>query len=284
MSEVHAQGNNEACQPETRHLIQLADNLDDFVVVLRLDGTCAWCNRSFANLLGAERESLLGKAYPLPELRELMVHRARESVETWVQLESGQNRLIRFNADAGLDTEGCVESLLITGRDLTPFYRLQHPLAAAGDKGLLLASDDQVQARIKHALDRAQRAQEYVGFMAIQVSGTGQQDLASQADVLNQVVASVRQKIRQGDTLARLESGAYLLVLEQIDCPEAIGTVVEKFSALLHEGAPELETGYAINTGVAISPDDGVETAELIERAQQAMQRAIMDEQQIAYF
>lgn len=283
MSEVHVQGKVEGFQLENRHLLQLADSLDELMVVLRLDGTCAWCNQSFARLLDAERESLLGQAYPLHELREVMVSRPQDRLDTWVHLSSGDPRLIQFKAVAGLDDEGCVESVLITGRDVTAFHRLQNPLTSGLDMGLLPASESQVQARIEHALDRAQRAQEYVGFMAIHISAGPEVDADSSA-VLPQLVDLVRQKIRQGDTLAQLDSGAYLLVLEQIDCPEAITTVVEKFSTLLQEHAAGHDNTFVINAGVAISPDDGLKATELTDRAQQAMQRAIMKEERVCYF
>lgn len=283
MSEVHAQGKVEGFQLENRHLLQLADNLDELMVVLRLDGTCAWCNQSFARLLDTERDSLLGQAYPLYELREVMVSRPQDVVETWVQLKSGELRLIQFKAAAGLDEDGCVESVLVTGRDITAFHRLQNPLTSGSDMGLLPAAESQVQARIEHALDRAQRAQEYVGFMAIHISAGPELETDSSA-VLPQLVDLVRQKIRQGDTLAQLDSGAYLLVLEQIDCPEAITTVVEKFSLLLQEHAAGHNDTFVINAGVAISPDDGLKAAELTDRAQQAMQRAIMNEERVCYF
>ena len=284
MSEKYAPLVNEDQLPAGRHLLQLMDNLEELVVVLRLDGTCAWCNQAFANLLGHSREALVGKAYPLPELRELMVAKPREQVESWVTLEDGSARLIRFTADTGLDVEDCVESLLIVGRDMTAFYRLQHPLQGVTDTGLLSATDAKIQARIEHALHRAQRAQEYVGFMAIQVSGGQIRDELQQTAVLNRLVENLRQHIRMGDTLARLDSGAYLLVLEQIDCPEAITAVVDKIAAALDESAPADMGGFAINAGVATSPDDGFAAPELIDRAQQAMQRAIADDLRVRYF
>lgn len=285
MSEKYAPLVNKDRLPADRHLLQLMDSLDELVVVLRLDGTCAWCNRAFANLLGSLRESLIGKAYPLPELRELMVAKPRESIESWVQIENRGARLIRFTAEAGTDAEGCVESLLIIGRDMTPFYRLQHPMQSSSDTGVLMASDPKTLARIEHALHRAQRAQEYIGFMAIQVSGGGRnRDEVQQEAVLCRLIENVRQHIRLGDTLAKLGSGAYLLVLEQIDCPEAIMVVVDKIAAALDECSPADMDGFAINAGVATSPDDGFVVPELIDRAQQAMQRAIADNQRVCYF
>lgn len=268
-----------------QHLMQLMDGLDELVMVLRLDGTCAWCNRAFAELLGKPRDELLGKAYPLPQLRELMVAEPQEKVEAWVETAEKGMRLIQLGAVSGQDTEGCVESLLISGRDMTPLYRLQHPLNVLTNGELLPVTAPHAAARIEHALQRAQRADEYVVFLALQITGAEPAtDENGYSASLERVAAALQQKIRQGDTLARLDSGAYLLVLEQVDCPEAITVVVDKLSAALSENQPADLPALAVNIGVAISPDDGCEPLELVDRAQQAMQRAIMNDETICYF
>jgi len=268
-----------------QHLMQLMDSLGELVMMLRLDGTCAWCNLAFAEFLGKPREALLGKAYPLPELRELMVTEPPHTIETWVDAGEKGMRLIRLNAVSGLDAEGCVESLLITGRDMTPLYRLQHPLHVIGSSDLLSVTAPQTTARIEHALQRGQRAEEYVVFLALQISGAeAALDENGYSASLERIAIALQQKIRQGDTLARLDSGAYLLVLEQVDCPEAIAAVVDKLSSALSENQPADLPALAVNIGVAISPDDGAEPLELVDRAQQAMQRAIMNDEKICYF
>lgn len=268
-----------------QHLMQLMDSLGELVMMLRLDGTCAWCNRAFAEFLGKPREALLGKAYPLPELRELMVTEPPHTIETWVDAGEKGMRLIRLNAASGLDVEGCVESLLVTGRDMTPLYRLQHPLHVIGSSDLLSVTAPQTTARIEHALQRGQRAEEYVVFLALQISGAeAALDENGYSASLERIATALQQKIRQGDTLARLDSGAYLLVLEQVDCPEAIAAVVDKLSSALSENQPADLPALAVNIGVAISPDDGAEPLELVDRAQQAMQRAIMNDEKICYF
>ncbi|MBV0933566.1 diguanylate cyclase domain-containing protein [Marinobacterium weihaiense] len=265
-----------------RHLMQLMDGLDELVVVLRLDGTCAWCNLAFARLLDKPREALVGKAYPLSALREVMVTEPGEGVETWVEVPDVGARLIRFSAMSGQDTEGCVETLLITGRDMTPLFRLQHPLSVETPDQLLPATAPETLARIKHSLQRAQRADEYVAFMALQISGTGMTE-SGYSLALTSMSQALQQNIRQGDTLARLDSGAYLLVIEQVDCPDAIQVVAEKLSAALVQTQPADMAAPSVHIGAAISPDDGEEPHELVDLALQAMQRAIMTDMPLCH-
>jgi len=268
-----------------QHLMQLMDSLGELVMVLRLDGTCAWCNSAFAEFLGKPRETMLGKAYPLPELRELMVTEPPITIETWVDEGEKGIRLIRLNAVPGFDFEGCVESILITGSDMTPLYRLHHPLHLACNNVLLPVTAPQIVSRIEHALQLGQRAEEYVVFLALQITGADLTvDESGYRASLERISTALQQKIRQGDTFARLDSGAYLLVLEQMDCPEAIAAVVDKLSAALIQHQPEGLHVLAVNIGVAVNPDDGAEPMELIDRAQQAMQRAIMNDEKVCYF
>lgn len=268
-----------------QHLMQLMDGLDELVMVLSLDGTCTWCNLAFARLAGKARNDMLGKAYPLSQLRELMVAEPQHVVEAWVEVGDKGLRLIRLSAVSGVDAEGCVDSLLVTGRDLTPMYRLQHPLSMVSGGQLVSVTAPQTAARIEHALQRAQRADEYVAFLALQISGAAPAVNENGYNAsLERMAMALQQKIRQGDTLARLESGAYLLVLEQVDCPEAISVVVDKLSDTLEDNQPADLPALAVNIGVAISPDDGCDPLELVDRAQQAMQKAIMADEQICYY
>lgn len=267
-----------------QHLMQLMDGLDELVVILRLDGTCAWCNQAFARLLGEPREAFMGKAYPLPVLREVMVAEPGEAVESWVSVPERGMRLIQFSAESGQDADGCVQSLLITGRDMTPLFRLQHPLNVAETGELLPATAPETAARIEHALQRAQRSDEYVVFLALQVSGAYADINESGYSVaLAGITSALQQKIRQGDTLARLDAGAYLLVIEQVDCPEAIATVVDKLSETLASAQPADMPVPMVHIGAAISPDDGIEAHVLIDHAQQAMQRAIVTDVAVCY-
>lgn len=268
-----------------KHLYTLLDQLPELVVILGLDGTCNWCNQAFLRLVDKPREQLLGKAYPLPVLRELMVADERKDLERWLNVPQGSPRLIRFEVSAGAGDDEVVDSVLITGRDMTPLYRLQHPLAPLADDSLPLASDMKVRVRLEHSLQRAQRAQEYVAFLSLQLSG--QQPGRAQGiydSSLARMSQVLQEQIRKGDTLARLDSGAWLVAIEQIDCPEAIELVINKLASALEQvqqvDLPEL----CINIGVAVSPDDGLVADELIDRSEQALHRSIMLEERVSYF
>lgn len=268
-----------------RHLFALMDQLPELILVLTPDGCCSWCNLAVARLLGQPREGLLGKACPLPALREILVAGSRQDTERWIEIPGGAPRLIRFTLSAGMGEDDQVDSVLVTGRDMTPLFRLQHPLTSLSEDGLPPAADMQVRARLEHALQRAQRAQEYVVFLALQLSGpTPDQDRERYRKSLMRMSRILQEQIRKGDTLARLDSGAWLLVLEQVDCPEAIERVINKLSASLEQMQQDDMPGMCINIGVAVSPDDGITADELIGQSEQALHRSIMLEERVCYF
>jgi len=268
-----------------RHLFVLMDQLPELILVLGLDGRCRWCNLAVAKLLGQEREALLGRDYPLPVLRDLMMTDNQQDTERWVEVPEGAPRLIRFTISAGVGDDDEVDSVLVTGRDMTPLYRLQHPLAPLSEDGLPPAADMQVRARLEHSLQRAQRAQEYVVFLALQLSGLSpNQHQDSYLGSLRRMSQVLQEQIRKGDTLARLDSGAWLVVLEQVDCPEAIERVINKLSASLEQMQQADMPGMCINIGVAVSPDDGITADELIGQSEQALHRSIMLEERVCYF
>lgn len=269
----------------SRHLFALMDQLPELILVMDPDGRCRWCNLAVAKLLGQTRKALLGRPCPLPVLQELMMTESRQETERWVEVPGGAPRLIRFSISSAMEEDDLADAVLITGRDLTPLYRLQHPLAPLSEDGVPLAADMQVRARLEHALQRAQRAQEYVVFLALQPTGlapTQGEDVYR--GCLKRMSQVLQEQIRKGDTLARLDSGAWLVVLEQVDCPEAIERVINKLSASLEQMQQGDMPGMCVNIGVAVSPDDGITADELIGQSEQALHRSIMLEERVCFF
>jgi GGDEF domain-containing protein len=268
-----------------RHLYALLDRLPELVLVLAPDGTCRWCNLAFARLTGQPRAQLLGKDCPLPRLRAIGATGAQPPLECWLEIPDTGPRLIRFEITTGAGDDGAGDLVLITGRDMTPLHRLQQPLAPLQEDNLPPATDIQVRARLEHALQRAQRAQEYVAFVSLQLSELRPPPAAGEgADGRKGISQLLQRQIRGGDTLARLHSGAWLLVLEQIDCPAAIERVIDKLVAALEQVREADRPRRCLNIGVVVSPDDGDTVAELIDRSEQALHRSIMLEERVYYF
>jgi diguanylate cyclase (GGDEF)-like protein len=98
-------------------------------------------------------------------------------------------------------------------------------------------------------------------------------------DVLAEFARRLRASVRSTDTVVRLAGDEFVIVLENLDRPEAASTVARKVITCINAAAFELD-GRSLNVttsiGVAfhLPAGAGVTTAELLARADAALYRA----------
>jgi diguanylate cyclase (GGDEF)-like protein/PAS domain S-box-containing protein len=94
-------------------------------------------------------------------------------------------------------------------------------------------------------------------------------------ELLQQVAESLKQCLREGDTLARYGGDEFTVMLPTIDVKQDAATVAYKLLKTLD--TPFLLDGVGIrlsvgsSIGIAMFPDDGIDVGSLLERADQAM-------------
>jgi len=95
-------------------------------------------------------------------------------------------------------------------------------------------------------------------------------------EVLKQVALRLQEPLRQGDTLACLGGGRFLILLQEIKDIVAAARVgqklLETLQAPFHTGSREL--GLTASIGVCVHPQDGVDAQSLEDHAESAMYRA----------
>ncbi len=97
--------------------------------------------------------------------------------------------------------------------------------------------------------------------------------------VLRSVAQRLRTCVRESDTVSRHGGDEFLILLSEVDHPEAAGLIAEKIVASIAE--PYAIAGHELNlsasVGIALYPEDGQDTQTLVMRADTAMYHAKND-------
>lgn len=129
--------------------------------------------------------------------------------------------------------------------------------------------------RLRHAITRTRRNQNSLAVIILSLSFPKQSDLKPdqkrQIDTL--LIRRLIGRVREDDTIARLQEDEYGLILEAIRDPSSVPLIIQKI--LLSVGTPlqifeeSIQTQVAI--GWSISPQDGHDPDEILSKAEIAM-------------
>ena len=133
---------------------------------------------------------------------------------------------------------------------------------------------------LEHALARAERAGEKVGLMFIDLDNfkTVNDTLGHPIGdlLLCEVARRITSAVRKSDIVARIGGDEFVVVLESAHLPGDAGTVAQKILERMSAAVPvdgnDLHTTPSI--GIAIYPDDGASSEDLMRNADVAMYHA----------
>jgi diguanylate cyclase (GGDEF)-like protein len=93
---------------------------------------------------------------------------------------------------------------------------------------------------------------------------------------LRELASRLEKHIRNSDTLARFGGDEFILLMEGFESPSAIAATAQKLARVISRPIviKGRELYLTVSTGVAIFPDDGTETQELLKCADSAMYSA----------
>ncbi len=136
-------------------------------------------------------------------------------------------------------------------------------------------------SRLEHAIEVAQRKGQRLAVLCLDLDRfkTVNDSLGHSAgdELLCEVAARLRSRLREEDTLGRLGGDEFLVLLEDLDAPEGAALVASDLigaleaSFVLRDGA---EVFMHASIGVSLYPDDGDDHLALIRNADAAMYRA----------
>ena len=269
------------------------DYLFDAVVVTDLQGIITDWNKGSEALYGYTREEAIGQPVNIlhvpedPDNITSEVISAVEKYEKW----TGEIRMLHKNGNIGWIESMCVPiydsnnrmvGALGINRDITDRIketeRLEHlahydQLTKIPNRYLLLD-------RLQHLVAQSERYKTTFALLFIDLDNfktiNDTKGHAFGDQVLIKTASSLKQSIRNSDTVARIGGDEFVILLEKIRDSNDISKMVVTLSRELNNtyiiNGEEFEVRCSI--GVAIYPDDGTTTDTLLAAADKAMYKS----------
>jgi len=261
------------------------------VLITDREGTILTANPAFCMLMGFESEDVIGRNPRLfksdrhddafyRDLFEQARRTGRWQGEIWNRREDGAVVPVWFNLTAVRDVAGTVSGYVATYSDIShikrsesqlEFLSYHDPLTRLPNRTLLLS-------RLQSAISRAQRggtrgAVLFLGLDRFKAINDAYGRRAGD-EVLQVVAQRCRERLRDGDMLARLNGDEFALMLEKLPHPDqatltAKGLIHALSQPIQVDGVDEVFLGCSF--GISIFPDDGTNAERILRNADSAL-------------
>ena len=275
-------------ESETRYRLLFEQNAAG-VCVSRLDGTIVDCNDTFAKMVGATREEVVGRG--MPDLYA-NAHEASEltlllrsvgtlnSVEIELRRPDGRPLWVLENLVLVGEAENAFVHATVV--DISDRKRAEEQIEFHAYHDVLthLPNRKLFTDRLRHSITRARRNGRPVAVMFIDIDHfkTVNDTLGHTAgdELLLEMARRLRDCVREDDTVARLGGDEFTIVLSDLRHPEdavnIAGKILDAVQEPLSIGSTPLSVSASI--GIALYPADGVDAESLLRNADSAMYRA----------
>lgn len=289
----------------------LIDSSPDIIYMLDTEGRFTYVNKRITDLLGFEREALIGNSYATLVHEEDLERAKYVFNERRVGERASRNVELRMKCHDPVLKERTFETTLRTisfnsvgmyagkpgharseysgtygiARDVTEKRRTEELISYQAYHDVLtdLPNRALFRDRLELALAHAKRNELELGLMFIDLDRfkiiNDSLGHLKGDELLRQVATRLKQCLRKGDTIARLGGDEFVVLLPELREREFATVVAEKFlqalSAAFFVDGTELHTSASI--GIAVFPGDGEKIDDLIRHADIAMYKVKAD-------
>jgi diguanylate cyclase (GGDEF)-like protein/PAS domain S-box-containing protein len=283
-------------EEELRLSATVLEHIADGVMVIGTDGRIVAVNPAFTQITGYSKAEVLGQAWcqagqgstgsPMQHGADLHGRMWDELVrcgfwrgELWNRRRNGEPYLEWRTVSAVRDERGRVTHYVGVFSDITRIKQSQEQLDHLAHHDALTQLPNRLlfQDRVQHALQRAMRSHEQLAILFIDldrfknVNDTLGHHVGD--ELLKQVAAALRARLREGDTLARLGGDEFIVLLEQVDGAGDAAQVADKLVGLFEH--PFIVSDYELfvgaSVGISLYPNDAQDLHMLIRNADVAM-------------
>jgi diguanylate cyclase (GGDEF)-like protein/PAS domain S-box-containing protein len=270
---------------------EFVEGTDDLITQVDQQAMITFVNHRSREIFGLAPEECIGLSifeFVHPEDRET----SRQVFSSWIEDRikhttyenrqislSGQVYHMLWTVNFHYGPQGELTFINSIGRDITKRKESEHLLEylASHDSLTGLPNRSLFSNRLRHALLLAKRSNRYIAVIFIDlddfksVNDAFGHEMGDQ--VLKRVAKTLRNCVRESDTVARLSGDEFTLVVENISIPDDAAAISQKILTELSE--PICEDGQEItNTasiGISIYPTDGADEISLLKKADAAM-------------
>lgn len=273
------------------------DHLFDAVVVTDLQGNITDWNNGSELLYGYSKDEVLGQPVRILHVPEDTDHITKDVIEAvskhgkWV----GEVRMLRKDGHIGwiesmclpiTDDNNVMIGALGVNRDIT--FRIQEKerlsLMAHYDQLTKIPNRYLLLDRVKHLIEKAERYDSQFALLYIDLDNfknfNDEKGHAFGDRILQVIADCLKQSIRTSDTLARIGGDEFVILLEKITDENNASLIAKFLIEQLHK--PFIIDGNEYNVsgsiGIAIYPEDGNNTDQLLAFADKAMYKAKKNE------
>ncbi|MFW5731423.1 MAG: diguanylate cyclase domain-containing protein [Desulfonatronovibrionaceae bacterium] len=278
---------------EKRFISLLLDTVRVLIILLDREGRIKLFNRACEELTGydsreIEDRCLVDLLLPEEEKEKIMVFfqnqmiRMPEEFENCWVARDGDKRLISWSNSLVYDEQGQPEYVLGTGIDITEQRKMEKQIKhmAMHDELTGLANRNLLQERLSRSIALADRYGKKLAILFLDLDGfkTINDSYGHNAGdmLLKEVARRIETSTRASDTVARYGGDEFVVVLPEIDDYHDAISVSRKISKELSRtyelGDHHCTLGVSI--GISIYPDDGHDSASVLQLADRAMYRA----------
>ncbi len=268
------------------------------VMCLALDaeGKIVLLNPKGCEILGVAKEEAIGKdwfdtfvareeAARSKDLFGGIIKGQQEIVEYYenkVRTCSGEERVIAWHNALLRDPSGVITGTFSSGEDITKIQESEKELERMAHYDLLTGLPNRLllSAWLDHSIQRAQRDRAKVVVLYVDIDnfkdinesyGYSVGDL-----IIKHVASKMRELIRHEDTISRIGSDEFVILLEEIqkvsECEHTLMQIMGLFNDPIE--IPEGDLKLTISIGIALYPDDGENSETLLKNADIALRRA----------
>jgi len=266
------------------------ENAMEGVIVTDVNGVIEYVNPSFTHITGFTSAEAIGQNPRIlksdrhdqefyDEMWSELTKNGHWQGEVWNRRKTGEIYIIRQNISARKDASGVTTQYVSVFQDITEMKRGEDEIRYQSYHDLLtgLPNRSLLNDRLKQSIGRANRDNQKIAVLFLDIdnfkSVNDNYGHAAGDLLIKAVGVRLTTCIRDTDTVSRYSGDEFVIVMENVGNEHDVTLVVEKIIETLSEtyiykGKNIIST---VSVGIALYPEDGKSTEELIKNADLAM-------------